>query len=144
MAKLAGKQAIVKVDNDGGGAPAELLGVTSWTLNTSADTVDTTTLDDDGVKSFLAGCTEWSGTIDGLFDSDETDIFATAGPTPPLVSIGNTIELELYPIGADTACKYAGDAIVTGFNPSVEVNGAVSWSMSFQGNGALIYPTLTP
>jgi len=144
MAKLAGKGATVKVDNDGGGSPAELLGVTGWTLNTNADTVDVTTLDDDGAKTFIAACTEWNGTVDGVFDTDEADIFATAGPTPPLVSVGLTVELELYPIATDAACMYSGDAIVTAFNPTVEVNGSVSWSMSFQGTGTLAYPALTP
>ena len=143
MARFSGKNTKISVDSDGGGAPAELIGNTGWSLDTKGDVVDVSGTDSAGNEEYIAGFAGWSGSADGHFDTDEADILATAGPVAPLVSVGNRIELELYTLGTDTAAKYSGDAIVTGFSVKVDIKGSVDWSLTFQGTGTLAYPTIT-
>jgi len=143
MARLSGKAGKVKVCADGGGAPLEVLGVTAWSIDPKGDVTETTGMDSSGAKEYLAALTEWSGSCEGHFDTAEPDILATAGPTPPLVSVGSRLEFEFYILGTDAAARYKGDAIVTGFNVKVAVNGAVDWSCTYQGSQALLYPTIT-
>ena len=138
MARLIGYAAQVRVDNDGGGAPAEFVGSKDWALSIKGAAVDVSAFDGAGVKSFLAGQKEWAGTCGGVWDDTEGDIYGA----PPLVSVGQRIELELwlfYDIGGTE--RYKGDALVTAFDPKVGVDGAVEWSLGFQGTEALTYPT---
>jgi len=142
MARLAGKGGIIKVDNDGGGAAAAILGATGWSLNIAAETPEGTGLDSGGDKAFLAGLSNWDGTADGHWEATETD---TVG-APPLLAVGTRIEVELwgrvYAAGPpELNTSYKGDALVSGFNPKVDVAGGVDWTLSFQGTETLTYPT---
>ena len=127
MAKLAGKLASVDI------AGSEIVGFSSWSLNTSADAIDTTGFTNDGVKEFIAGCTSWNGSIEGSAADQAADLFIGAGGLRP----GATITVKLF---INATKFYTGSAIVTSMNPSTDVNDAVKWSVNFQGTGALTYP----
>jgi len=108
----------------------EVLGITAWSLDYKGAADEQTGMDSSGNKTFLAGLTEWSGSFNGFWDSDETDILGD----PPLLNVSDTIELVLE---LTTGVTYAGDAIVTGFKPEVSVDGVAKMSVEFQGTSTL-------
>jgi len=120
MARLSGKGGSASV----GGAA--VLGVTSWEIDYKGEAVDVTGMDSSGAKQFVGGLTEWSGTIDGNLESGATLPTPAASVAVALVDSADT--------GYNT---YSGTAIVTGVKPSTSVEGAVKYSITFQGTGAL-------
>lgn len=127
MAKIAGKDCSVDI----GGS--EIVGFASWSLNTNADAIDVTDFSGNGVKAFVAGCTEWNGSIEGSAGDQAADLFIGAGGLRP----GATATLKLF---VNATKFYTGSAIITSIVPTVGVADAVTWSVSFQGTGALTYP----
>ena len=128
MARTAGKTGQVWIDSTTPTESDVVLGVISWELDTKGDAVDATGMDNAGVKEFVAGLTEGTGSVeayaDGTLDSD--------------IAPGTTIKVSLLYADGDTDCWY-GDAIVTGKKPTVEVSGAVKWSIGFQFTGTIAY-----
>jgi hypothetical protein len=102
MATHHGKEGVVTV---GGTAVGEL---TSFTLETTGDVVEDTALTD-GTKSFVAGRTSFSGTLEMHFD--ETD-----SPQETLLA-GASISFVLLPEGNTGGdASYTGTGIVTGMS----------------------------
>jgi len=128
MATHHGKEGVVTV---GGTAMGE---VTSFTLETTGDVVEDTALSD-GTKSFVAGRTSFSGTIEMHFD--ETD-----SQQETLIA-GSSIAFVLLPEGNDSGdASYTGTGIVTGMSISNPLDGVITRSITFQGTGALTESTV--
>jgi len=128
MATHHGKEGVVTV---GGTAMGE---VTSFTLETTGDVVEDTALSD-GTKSFVAGRTSFSGTIEMHFD--ETD-----SQQETLIA-GSSIAFVLLPEGNDSGdASYSGTGIVTGMSINNSMDAIVSRSVTFQGTGALTVGTV--
>jgi len=128
MATHHGKEGVVTV---GGTAMGE---VTSFTLETTGDVVEDTALTD-GTKSFVAGRTSFSGTIEMHFD--ETD-----SQQETLIA-GSSIAFVLLPEGNDSGdASYSGTGIVTGMSINNSMDAIVSRSVTFQGTGALTVGTV--
>ena len=128
MATHHGKEGVVKV---GGNVMGE---VTSFTLETTGDVVEDTALSD-GTKSFVAGRTSFSGTIEMHFDETEAQqetLLAGASISFVLLPEGNT--------GGDAS--YTGTGIVTGMSINNSMDAIVSRSVTFQGTGALTVGTV--
>ena len=125
MARIHGKNGTVKIESVG------LLGITGWSVDYKSAADDQTGLDSAGVKGFLAGLTEWSGSFTAVWDTDEGDIFGA----PPVLVVGTTVEvlLEMEAGGV----SYEGDAIITGFKPDVAIDSVVKLNADFQGTGVL-------
>lgn len=125
MARYAGKSGQIEVDSV---TPAELLGVRSWELDYKGDAVDVTGFDSSGAKAFIAACTEWSVSMEafalGAIDSD--------------IRPGSTLKVDLEQQSGDGSYWY-GDTIVTDVKPTVAVDGAVIYSVTAQGTGALTW-----
>ena len=114
----------------GGTAVGEL---TSFTLETTGDVVESTKMED-AAKSFIAGRTSFSGTLEMHFD--ETD----SGQTQ-LVS-GASLTFKLLPEGSSSGDrKFEGAGIVTGMSVNQPLDGVVARSVTFQGTGALTIGT---
>ena len=114
----------------GGTALGEL---TSFTLETTGDVVESTKMED-AAKSFIAGRTSFSGTLEMHFD--ETD----SGQTQ-LVS-GASLTFKLLPEGSSSGDrKFEGAGIVTGMSVNQPLDGVVARSVTFQGTGALTIGT---
>ena len=127
MAVHHGKEGQVAI---GGTAVGEL---TSFTLETTGDVVESTKMED-GAKSFIAGRTSFSGTLEMHFD--ETD----SGQTQ-LVS-GASLTFKLLPEGSTSGDrKFEGSGIVTGMSVNQPLDGVVARSVTFQGTGALTIGT---
>jgi len=128
MATHHGKEGVVTV---GGTAMGE---VTSFTLETTGDVVEDTALSD-GTKSFVAGRTSFSGTIEMHFDETDTQ--------QETLLAGASIAFVLLPEGNDSGdASYSGTGIVTGMSINNSMDAIVSRSVTFQGTGTLTIGTV--
>ena len=128
MATHHGKEGVVKA---GGTAVGEL---TSFTLETTGDVVEDTALTD-ATKSFVAGRTSFSGTLEMHFD--ETD-----SPQTTLIA-GASIAFILLPEGATSGDRsFTGTGIVTGMSVNNSMDAIISRTVTFQGTGALTIGTV--
>lgn len=128
MATHHGKEGVVKA---GGTAVGEL---TSFTLETTGDVVEDTALSD-ATKSFVAGRTSFSGTLEMHFD--ETD-----SPQTSLVA-GASISFILLPEGDTSGDRsFTGTGIVTGMSVNNSMDAIISRTVTFQGTGALTIGTV--
>ena len=128
MAVVHGKEGVVKA---GGTAIGDLTG---FTLETTGDVVESTALSDSD-KSFIAGRTSFSGNLDMNFNRANA-------PQATLLA-GSSIALILYPEGATSGDRtYTGSGIVTGMSTSNSMDGMVTRSVTFQGNGTLTISTV--
>jgi hypothetical protein len=82
----------------------------------------------------------WSGSADIYFDSAASTghlaVHTVLNPTSGTVGSGS-LSFEGYL--ADTAGKFAGEVILTGFTVNSSMDGMVEASISFQGTGACTY-----
>ena len=128
MAVVHGKEGLVKA---GGTAIGDLTG---FTLETTGDVVESTALSDSD-KSFTAGRTSFSGSLDMNFNRANA-------PQATLLA-GSSIAFIVYPEGADSGERtYSGSGIVTGMSTSNSMDGMVTRSVTFQGNGTLTVSTV--
>ena len=117
MAHIAGKAG--QVD-----AASAVTGIKSWTLDYTADTLETTDFADSGVKSYIIGGSGWSGSFEGFKDG------------APLALAGAAVTIKLYE--SQTANQFwTGSAFIVGIHPATAHDGIVTYSYDFQGTGAL-------
>ncbi len=108
----------------------------SWTLDMSADTTDVTTFADNGWKASCGGLKSWSGSITCTFsrgeDTGEAALIAS-------FTAGSTVALELLTgaTGTGTSEKFSGNAVVTGFPITNDVNGCIVVTFAYEGQGEL-------
>ena len=114
----------------GGSAVGELV---SFTLETTGDVVESTKMSD-AAKTFVAGRTSFSGTLEMHFD--EADSVQTQ------LTAGASITFKLLPEGSQTGDrKFEGASVITGMSVSQPLDGIVARSVTFQGTGALTIGT---
>jgi len=123
MATHHGKEGVVTAGGTGIGE------LTGFTLETTADVVEDTQLSD-STKSFVAGRTSFSGTLEMSYD--ETD-----SPQQTLTA-GTSISFILAPEGNASGDEtFTGTGIVTGMSVSIPLDGITTRSVTFQGTGTL-------
>jgi hypothetical protein len=128
MATHHGKEGVVTA---GGTAVGELTG---FTLETTGDVVEDTALTD-STKSFLAGRTSFSGTLEMHYDE--------ADAQQETLTAGSSISFVLLPEGNDTGDQsFTGTGIVTGMTVNNSMDAIVSRTVTFQGTGALTKGTV--
>ena len=128
MATHHGKEGVVTA---GGTAVGELTG---FTLETTGDVVEDTALTD-STKSFLAGRTSFSGTLEMHYD--ETDA------QQETLTAGSSISFVLLPEGNTAGDQsFSGTGIVTGMSVNNAMDSVVSRTVTFQGTGALTKSTV--
>ena len=128
MATTHGKQGVVTA---GGTAVGELTG---FTLETTGDVVEDTALTD-STKSFVAGRTSFSGTLEMHFDKSDS-------PQETLTA-GSSISFVLLPEGNTTGDQsLTGTGVVTGMSVNNSMDAIVSRTVTFQGTGALTKGTV--
>lgn len=112
-----------------------------WSLDMTADPTDVTTFADAGWKSSCGGLKSWRGNITCTFtggeDTGEASLIAS-------FEAGSTVALELLTgaTGAGTAEKFSGNAVVTGFPITSDVNGCIVVTFAYEGQGALTIAAL--
>ena len=123
MATHFGKEGVVKAGGTGIGE------LTGYTLETTADVVEDTQLSD-ATKSFVAGRTSFSGTLE--MNYDETD-----SPQQTLTA-GSSISFVLLPEGNSSGDEiFSGSGIITGMSVNVGLDAITTRSVTFQGTGTL-------
>ena len=123
MATHHGKEGVVTAGGTGVGE------LTGFTLETTGDVVEDTALTD-ATKSFVAGRTSFSGTLEMHYD--ETD-----SPQETLTA-GSSISFILLPEGNTSGDEsFVGSGIVTGMNVVNGMDAVVVRNVTFQGSGTL-------
>ena len=123
MATHHGKAGVVKAGGTGIGE------LTGFTLETTADVVEDTQLSY-STKSFVAGRTSFSGTLD--MNYDETD-----SPQQTL-TVGSSIDFVLLPEGNSSGDEsFTGSGIITGMSVTNALDAVITRSVTFQGTGTL-------
>jgi hypothetical protein len=119
--------------------------VTSYTLNTSRETIDTTSLSDKFQKQYSAGIISGSGSIDCLFDYTSTGIKETPLLMLQLihrVDIGSDFDLALYLVDKElnqslTNVFYEMQAMVTQTGVTVNADSAITCTIDFVTTGEI-------
>tara|TARA_R100000734_G_scaffold18819_2_gene16676 strand:+ start:11 stop:475 length:465 start_codon:yes stop_codon:yes gene_type:complete len=151
MAETKGVSGVVKIGPNGSTKTA-MLHVTAFSLDETSETIDVTAFGD-ASRSVISSFRGFTGTVDGYWDQNDTNIghdsdaIGAGGDsgtdlvgTSPLIKAGDRIDFELYPAGTGAnSAYYAGDAIVTSIARSASFDGAVEYSISFDGTGDLSY-----
>tara|TARA_R100000353_G_scaffold104078_1_gene75198 strand:- start:301 stop:687 length:387 start_codon:yes stop_codon:yes gene_type:complete len=128
MATHHGKEGVVKAGGTGIGE------ITGFTLETTGDVVEDTALTD-ATKSFLAGRTSFSGTLE--MNYDETD-----SPQQTL-TVGSSIDFVLLPEGNSSGDEsFTGSGIITGMSVNNALDAVITRSVTFQGTGTLTRGTV--
>ena len=128
MATHHGKEGVVTAGGTGVGE------LTGFTLETTGDVVEDTALTD-ATKSFVAGRTSFSGTLEMHFD--ETDSAQTS------LTAGSSIAFILLPEGNSSGDRsFSGTGIVTGMSVNNSMDAIISRTVTFQGTGALTIGTV--
>ncbi len=128
MATHHGKEGVVTAGGTGVGE------LTGFTLETTGDVVEDTALTD-ATKSFVAGRTSFSGTLE--MNYDETD-----SPQQTLTA-GSSISFILLPEGNSSGDEsFTGTGIVTGMSVTNGMDAIISRSVTFQGTGTLTRGTV--
>jgi hypothetical protein len=128
MATHHGKEGVVTA---GGTAIGELTG---FTIETTGDVVEDTQLSD-SAKSFLAGRTSFSGSLEMHYDE--------ADAQQETLTAGSSISFVLLPEGNTSGDQsFTGSGIITGMSISNAMDGIVSRSVTFQGTGSLTKSTV--
>lgn len=140
MAILTGNNGVVKIDNNAG-TPTALAAVRSFSVEITSDTIETTAMGND-TRQYVKGLSSWSGTADIYFDPSEYPTSTTGliglNPTGSTQVVGTspyTVEFYLN----NTASKFSGECIITGFTVNSSMDGMVEASISFQGSGAATF-----
>jgi len=127
-----GESGVIKFVGDDS-TVAAVASVRSFTIDREVQTIETTTMGDTD-RSYLAGLSQFSGSLDVyLRDDDEGQSnFLSYVENPDSVA-----KIELFPSGETTGIKLSGNVIVTGHSITSNFDGAVEASIQFQGSGAL-------
>jgi predicted secreted protein len=138
MAAITGNNGVLKIDNASGTATA-IANVRNYSIDITSDTIETTTMGVD-VRTYVKGLSQFSGSADIYFDTANytggANVVAVLNPTS--VNVGaSPVTLEAYL--NDTANKFAGEVIITGFTVNSSMDGLVEASISFQGSGAITF-----
>ncbi len=138
MSVLTGNNGVVKIDN-ASGTPTAIAQVRNFSVEITADTIETTNMGQE-TRSYVKGLSSFSGSADVYFDTSNytggASVVAALNPTTGAVGDAPlTIELYLN----NTADKFSGEVIVTGYSVNSSFDGLVEASISFQGSGAMSF-----
>jgi predicted secreted protein len=139
MAILTGNNGNIKLDATVGGSVATIAAVRNFSIELTRDTIETSTMGVD-VRTYINGMSAWSGSADIYFDpvasTGHLAVHTVLNPTSGTVG-QSTLTFEGYL--ADTAGKFSGEVIITGFTVNATMDGMVEASISFQGSGACTF-----
>ena len=123
MAAVNGTTGTVAFSDYSAGSSDVTSNVKAWSLDYTADALDTTDFASGTNRSFIAGLKSWSGSFE--CNLDDTDVM----PDP-----GQITKLTLT---ASTGRTFAGNALITSIAPSVGVADLNGIAFNYQGTGAL-------
>lgn len=123
---------ILQTSPDGGTTYHTIAGAKKATLARKTSPIDTTTKDDNGDESNIAGKRGWTVAFDQLWvsgDAGQLDIQAAQ-------AAGTSLKIKLqYASGSDT---YVGTCTVTDISEDMPDSEAVTFTGTLQGSGPLV------
>jgi hypothetical protein len=132
MATKTGSSGVVKIAVDGGSV-AVVGEVRSFSIETSADTIEDSVMGVDD-RTYKAGLANSTVTIECYWDDSDAQQLALDGRAD--------IDFEIYPTGTATGEKYySGGGIVTSKSINASFDGMVEASFSVQVSGAVTEAT---
>ena len=120
-----------RVEFDVGGSLTRVASVRSFSIDLNTETIEDTDMSSGGNRTYKAGLTDFSGTMDlYMRDSDDAQqALRTQGSAPATI--------KLFPSGETTGATLTGEVLITGFSISSSFDGMVEATASFQGTGGL-------
>ena len=129
MATHKGSEGLVKVGS------ATVAEVKSYSLEESADTIETTKMGD-AARTYLPSLTSFNGSVECFWD--ETDASGQVA-----LAVGASVTLVFYPEGeASGDTYYSGTALVTGKTITGSFDGMVEANINVQGTGVITTATV--
>lgn len=128
---IAGKNGKVII----GTGTSKVVGIKSWSLELSLDTLEITALGDEW-KNYIAGLKEWSASSEGDYEVTSDTTGQDALQTAYLA--GSTVTVKLY---VDSSNYYTGTAYINSLSIEDPVDDVVTISIEFTGTGALTFET---
>jgi predicted secreted protein len=126
-----------------GGSKVVLANLKSWTLDTSAASLETTAMGTAGnYRTFIAGLKEWKLSADFLYDQSNA-AGGAPGADGDTFAAGETVWVYLYPDDdANGDIVYAGSAQFESISVKSTFDGIVDCSASIIARGALTKDTV--
>lgn len=116
---------------------ANVAEVRSWSVETTADTIETSTMGNDA-RVYVKGMSTFSGSADVLWNSAH---WTTNGMNPNVTGTSEVgrapAAIVLYPEGSGSG--FTGNVIITGYTVNASYDGLIEASVSFQGSGSVSY-----
>jgi len=106
--------------------------VRTWSVTLTRDTVEDTSMNNNGYRTHKKGLQTFSGSMEIVYD-DSTQAAVNAALNPDTDA---SVAVEFYPDESVAGTKFAGPIIVTEFGVTASFDGLTTASVSFQGNGA--------
>lgn len=134
---VRGVAVLIEVQDQETGEFAKVAAQRGGTLNRSADTLDASSKEDYGWANNEAGIKSWSLDCDGLFveNNNGFDALNVAWVN------GDCVRVRVrFPSGL----TFVGNAIITDFPIEFPYDDAVTYSLTFEGKGALVQAQTTP
>lgn len=127
---IAGKNGKITIGEPGS---ERVVGIKSWSLELSLDTLESTALGDDW-KNYIAGLKEWSASSDGDYNV-KSDTTGQKALQDAYLS-GQTVVVNLY---VDDTNYYTGTAYINSLSIEDPVDDVVSISIEFTGTGGITF-----
>lgn len=130
MPKYHGRSGAMLLAAANGGAAANVVNLTQWTINIDTSTADVTSLGDSST-SFVLGVKNATASFSGFF-ADDADVPFDAFDQN---QSGGTVACYLYPAGTSVAKYWSGSVWPTAISVDDSIGGAVTISGTLQFNG---------
>ena len=134
MAASSGNGGVLQVSATGTTAYTAIASLQSWSLERSAEAIETSAMGTSTAKTFISGQHSFSGSAEAFWNDD--DVSQEAIETA-LTGNDNGFLIKLYPIGSSAGDYYSASIIITNFSISASLNAPIGFSFSFQGTGTL-------
>ena len=130
------------------GTPAAIANMRNFTVESTQDAVEVTTMSGTGFRDYLPGLSTFTVTADIYYDDADpatVDLFEAVSEdmiTDADAATYVNADFEVYPTGNETGNqKLSGKGVVTSFSITSAVDGMVEASVTIQGSGALTIGT---
>lgn len=124
MAVVTGNSGVVKFC-EVSGTLAIIGEVRSFSIEETADTIETTSMGDD-FRKYEKSFTTGTVSVEALWDND------SAASNQNLFDVGVSLEFDIYPTGETTGESYSGTGIVTSKSITTSYDGLVEASYQLQ------------
>jgi predicted secreted protein len=137
MAAASGNGGVLQVSATGTTAFTAIASLQSWSLERSAEAIETSEMGTSTAKTFISGQTSFSGSAEAFWNDDQ--VAGQEAIETALTGNDNTFQIKLYPVGTSSGDYWSGGIIITGVSFSASLNSPVGFSFTFQGTGDLTH-----